>query len=234
MKKQIYFLLIFILFSPIYAQSNKYRIDGKSYCKQIYDDKNNQITFFKNWELIDKFYVSPDETKMLVYHRPDKSSAFLITLYDLTKNTIIAECEPGWHCSGVIFTDDFLIYIWGTTGGGGRFEYRNYNTLQVEKTLTAHFPVEDIENNILILASFYYSDDEVYFHNLSDGNLVKTINIKHELLKKHIYATGTSIYDIKKTGVKKYEFTIHYYSIEEDVSESYVPEDHEYILEIEL
>lgn len=234
MKKQIYFLLIFILFSPIYAQSNKYRIDGKSYCKQIYDDKNNQITFFKNWELIEKFYVSPDDTKMLVYHRPDKSRAFLITLYDLNKNQIIAECEPGWGCAGVIFTDKFLIYKWATSGGGTRFEYRDYNTLKVEKTISSYFPFEDIENNILICASYHYSDDEICLYNLSDGSVIQTVNLEQELLKKGIYSDATSMRDIKRTGNKTYEFTFIYYHAEENTTMISVSEDNEYILEIEL
>lgn len=225
---------ISILFAPIYAQSNKYRIDGKSYCKQIYDDKNNSITSFKNWELIQSFYVSPDETKMLVYHRPDKSRAFLITLYDLSKNQIIAECEPGWACFGVIWVEDYLIYKWATTGGGKRFEYRNYKTLEVEKTITSYFPFEDIKNNVLICASYFYFDDDVEFYNLSDGSLIKTVNLKQELIKKGIYADGTSMLNIKNIGNKKYEFSFNYYYAEEIVLESCVPEDHEYILEIEL
>ena len=42
----------------------------------------NQITNFKNWELIQDFYISPDNKKMLVYHRPDKAKAFRMTLYN--------------------------------------------------------------------------------------------------------------------------------------------------------
>lgn len=230
MKKYLFLLFILLNFSPIYAQSSEYRIDGKPYCKQIYDDRNNQITSFKDWELIEDFFVSPDKTKMLVYHRPDKSRAFFITLYDLKNNNIIAECEPGWACFGVIWTDDYLIYKWATSGGGMRFEYRNYQTLTVEKSVTAYFPFEDVENNVLICASHFISNDDVTFHNLSDGSLIKTVNLQNELLKKNIYANGISMSSIKKTGIKKYKFTFLYYRVDENDQE----EDHQIALEFEL
>ena len=212
MKKALFvFIVFFLTLSFVFAQESKYKIDGKSYNKQIYDENNNQITHFKNWERIDGFYISPDNAKMLVWHRPDKARAYLITLYDLQTNSIIAECEPGMACSGVRWTKDYLIYIWSTTGGGTRFEYRSYNNLAVEKTITAYFPFEDEEDNILIGASFYYYDNDIVFYDFSNGNNIKTINLIEVLEQKGIYASGTIINDIKKIGPKKYDFDVSYY-----------------------
>ena len=92
MKNLFLTILLAFAFSACEKREPKYRIDGKSYCKQIFDERDNQITHFKNWELIENFYVSPDNKKMLVYHRPDKSPAFLITLYDLQSGKVVAEC----------------------------------------------------------------------------------------------------------------------------------------------
>ncbi len=207
------FLMFFLFFSVsfVFSETSKYRIDGKSYNKQIYDDKNNQITNFKNWERIDGLYISPDNTKMIVYHRPDKARAYLISLYDLNSKTIIAECEPGWACFGIRWTKEYIIYIWATTGGGTRFEYRNYNTLAVEKTINAYFPFEDLEDNILIGASFFYCDKNIFFYDFSNGNIVKTIDLAAVLEQKGIYTSGISVTDIKKIETKKYEFDISYY-----------------------
>ena len=64
MKKK--FCLVFSLLlitSFVFSQESKYRIDGKSYSKQIYDENDNQITQFENWEYIKDFYISPDNKK---------------------------------------------------------------------------------------------------------------------------------------------------------------------------
>ena len=76
------FSALIVISLSVFTQEIKFRIDGKPYNKQIYDESNNQITNFKNWELIKDFYISPDNKKMLVYHRPDKAKAFLMTLYN--------------------------------------------------------------------------------------------------------------------------------------------------------
>jgi len=76
------FSALIVISLSVFAQEIKFRIDGKPYNKQIYDENNNQITNFKNRELIQDFYISPDNKKMLVYHRPDKAKAFLMTLYN--------------------------------------------------------------------------------------------------------------------------------------------------------
>ena len=76
------FSALIVISLSVFAQEIKFRIDGKPYNKQIYDENNNQITNFKNWELIQDFYISPDNKKMLVYHRPDKAKAFRMTLYN--------------------------------------------------------------------------------------------------------------------------------------------------------
>ena len=99
MKKVLFIFTVYSLsLSLVLAQESKYRIDGKSYNKQIYDDNNNQITEFENWEYIKDFYISPNNKKMLVYHKPDKAKAYLMSLYDLESRSLTAECEPGWAC----------------------------------------------------------------------------------------------------------------------------------------
>ena len=208
----------------------KYRIDGKSYNKQIFDDKNNQITNFANWELIQDFYVSPDETKMLVYHRPDKAKAFLITLYNLQTKKIIAEVEPGWGCYGIQWTKDYLIYIWRTSGGGVRYEYRDYETLAIEKVVQSYLFFQDLEENLLIDIKYFTAGlrDGIIAYNYSDGTKLKSIKIIDDLYKmvwasdepriKAIKGTGKGIsvncdciYDFHKTGKRKYQFKLDYY-----------------------
>lgn len=76
------FSALIVISLSVFTQEIKFRIDGKPYNKQIYDENNNQITNFKNRELIQDFYISPDNKKMLVYHRPDKAKAFRMTLYN--------------------------------------------------------------------------------------------------------------------------------------------------------
>jgi len=105
------FSTLIVISLSVFTQEIKFRIDGKLYNKQIYDENNNQITNFKNWELIQDFYISPDNKKMLVYHRPDKAKAFLMTLYNLKTKKIIAECEPGWACDDVKWTKNYLIKV---------------------------------------------------------------------------------------------------------------------------
>ena len=228
MKKVFFIFILFLTVPFIFARESKYRIEGKSYNKQIYDENNIQITNFKNWERIDGLYVSPDNTKMLVWHRPDKAKAYLITLYDLQTNSIIAECEPGMACFEVVWTKNYLIYVWATTGGGTRFQYRNYNTLAVEKSISAYFPFEDEEENILIDASFYYCENDISFYDFSNGNLLKTINLIDVLEQKGIYTSGTSVTDIKKVGTKKYKFDVSYYLNTEGM------EDKEFQIQLEF
>ncbi|MDD5928501.1 MAG: hypothetical protein PUC37_01735 [Spirochaetales bacterium] len=235
MKKLIIFFTLICVFSfaMIFAQEHdkdqKYRIDGKSYNKQIFDDKNNQITNFANWELIQDFYVSPDETKMLVYHRPDKAKAFLITLYNLQTKKIIAEVEPGWRCYGIRWTKDYLIYIWGTSGGGERYEYRDYETLAIEKVVQSYLFFEDLEENLLIDTKYYRpSANGITFYNYSDGTKLKSIKIIDDLYKmvwasdepkiKAIIGTDKGIFindylytNFHKTGKRKYQFKLDYH-----------------------
>ncbi|MBO6183613.1 MAG: hypothetical protein J6O88_02835 [Chryseobacterium sp.] len=215
------FLICILIFSVsfLFSKELKYKIKGPSYNKQIYDDNNNQITNFANWERIDGLYVSPDNTKMLVWHRPDKARAYIITLYDLKTNSIIAECEPGMACSGVRWTNNYLIYIWRTTGGGTRFEYRSYNTLAVEKTIQAYFPFESESDNILIGASFNYGENDIVFYDFSNGTQLKTINLIKELEQKDIYVSGTSVTDIKQIGTRKYQFDVTYYLSKEGMED---------------
>ena len=63
MKKVVLIFSLLIINSLIFSQESKYRIDGKSYSKQIYDENNNRITSFKNWDLVQDFYISPDNKK---------------------------------------------------------------------------------------------------------------------------------------------------------------------------
>ena len=206
MKKVILIFSLLFTVSFTFSQESKYRIDGKSYSKQIYDENNNQITNFKNWELIQDFYISPDNKKMLVYHRPDKAKAFLMTLYDLESKKIIAECEPGWACHDIKWTKDFLIKVWGTSGGGTRFEYRRYEDLSIVRVVTSYIPFEDVEDNVLIDPDSMLR--KIVFYNYSDGIEIKTIDCIKELADKNIYAGWIQINEVKKVGKKKYEFYI--------------------------
>jgi hypothetical protein len=206
MKKVILIFSLLFTVSFTFSQESKYRIDGKSYSKQIYDENNNQITNFKNWELIQDFYISPDNKKMLVYHRPDKAKAFLMTLYDLESKKIIAECEPGWACHDIKWTKDFLIKVWGTSGGGTRFEYRRYEDLSIVRVVTSYIPFEDVEDNVLIDPDSMMR--KIVFYNYSDGIEIKTIDCIKELADKNIYAGWIQINEVKKVGKKKYEFYI--------------------------
>lgn len=207
MKKALFvFAILLFSVSSVFAQESKYRIDGKSYSKQIYDENNNQITNFKNWELIQDFYISPDNKKMLVYHKPDKAKAYLMTLYDLEPIQIIAECEPGWACHDIKWTKDFLIKVWGTSGGGTRFEYRSYKDLSIVREVVSYHPFEDVEDSILINPDSTMR--KIEFYNYSDGTEIKTIDCIKELAEKNIYAGWIQINEVRKVGKRKFEFYI--------------------------
>ncbi len=206
-----------------YCENSIYRIDGEKKNRQVFDKNNNQITSFSPWERVDGLYVSPDESKMLVWHRPDKAKAYLITLYDLKTKSVVAECEPGWSCSGVTWTSDYLVYKWATTGGGWRFEYRSYKTLEVIKTVTCYLSFEDLEDNVLICANYFYYDKDIIICNLSDGKEIKKINVFELLKQKGISAEAISVQNILKTADKKYSLSVGYYLVngEDDYSDSY-------------
>lgn len=207
MKKALFvFAILLFSVSSVFAQESKYRIDGKSYSKQIYDENNNQITNFENWEYIKDFYISPDNKKMLVYHKPDKAKAYLMTLYDLEPIQIIAECEPGWACHDIKWTKDFLIKVWGTSGGGTRFEYRSYKDLSIVREVVSYHPFEDVEDSILINPDSTMR--KIEFYNYSDGTEIKTIDCIKELAEKNIYAGWIQINEVRKVGKRKFEFYI--------------------------
>ena len=234
-----YYIGIPLLFFPVILLSircragsalreAKYRIDGDAYSRQIYDDRNNKITDYDDWERIDGLYVSPDNSKMLVWHRPDKAPAYLITLYDLKTKSVVAECEPGMACQKVIWVPDYLIYVWSTTGGGVNYEYRNYENLKVQKTINVFMPFEDPEENILIEANYFYYEKNIAVHLLSDGTVINTINIIEQLKNAGIDAYAVSVQDITKIAGRKYRFDISYQINETD--DSY----YDTMLELEL
>ena len=200
------FSALIVISLSVFAQEIKFRIDGKPYNKQIYDENNNQITNFKNWELIQDFYISPDNKKMLVYHRPDKAKAFLMTLYNLETQKIIAECEPGWACHDVKWTKNYLIKVWSTSGGGIRFEYRRYEDLSIVRVVNSYYPFEDVEDNILINQDSMLK--KIVFYHYSDGTEIKTIDCIKELADKKIYAGWIQINEVNKVGKLKYKFYI--------------------------
>ncbi len=206
MKKVFLIFILLFIYSFAFSQEPKYRIDGKSYSQQIYDENNNQITNFKNWEYIKDFYISPDNKKMLVYHKPDKAKAYLMTLYDLESIKIIAECEPGWACHDVKWTKDYLIKVWSTSGGGTRFEYRSYEDLSIVREVVSYNPFEDVEDSILINPDSTMR--KIEFYNYSDGTEIKTIDCLRELADKNIFAGWIQINEVKKVGKLKYEFYI--------------------------
>ncbi|MBR6368998.1 MAG: hypothetical protein IKR89_11665 [Bacteroidaceae bacterium] len=208
MKNLFLTILLAYAFSACEKREPKYRIDGKSYCQQIFDERDNQITHFKNWELIENFYVSPDNKKMLVYHRPDKSPAFLITLYDLQSGKVVAECEPGWACFGVRWTKDYLIYTWATTGGGERFDYMDYKNLNLEKEINGPCFYEDPEDDILI----GYAENvalSVDFYEYSTGKEIKSVSVTEDFEREndHVHITR-SVSDVTKVGKRKYKIEV--------------------------
>ena len=207
MKKVLFIFTVYSLsLSLVLAQESKYRIDGKSYNKQIYDDNNNQITEFENWEYIKDFYISPNNKKMLVYHKPDKAKAYLMSLYDLESRSLTAECEPGWACDDIKWTKDFLIKVWGTSGGGTRFEYRSYEDLSIIRVVTSYIPFEDVEDDILIDPDSMMR--KIVFHRYTDGTLIKEFDCIKALAEKGIYTNCIQIQDTIKIGKRKYEFHI--------------------------
>ncbi len=224
--KKLFAVFVFFISFSIFVLAKEYKIDGSEYSKQIFDEENNQVTKFKNWELIQSFYVSPDCSKMLVYHRPDKAKAFLFTLYDLSSNSVIAETEPGWACQEIQFTDDYLIWIWGTSGGGTRYVYLNYKDLSVYKVITSYYYIGDIEHNQLITWNYhgdYSSKDEVFyvfFYNYTNANETDKISqtflakkIHEQIADADIAISGIHIEDFEKIGQNKYKITVSYCSL---------------------
>lgn len=243
-----------LAFSAISAfsqeKSERFRIDGKPYDKQIFDDEDNQITHFSNWELIEKFFVSPDESKMLVYHRPDKAKAFLLTLYDLRGRKKIAEAEPGCACRDVRWTKDYIIHIWATSGGGTRFVYCSYKTLKAEKVVQSYLFFEDEEEDLLFDTQFFGENANlgIAAYKFSDGSRIKTFSFIDELYKrtwasdepkiKAAKANGSGIFvhidsisNFRKVGKRKYSLELGYVFATEDDERC---EDRSISMEIEI
>lgn len=203
-------LLLLAAGLPPCAQEPGCRIGGKPYDRQVFDGNGRQVTAFGRWERISGIHVSPDGTRLLVWHRPDRARAYLITLYDLRTGAATAEIEPGFACHGVRWTPGYLVYVWGTTGGGVNFEYRDYATLEVKRRVNAFQPFEDQEGDILIEASYFYGDGKVKFHRFSDGSGIREFDLLEELGRKGIKANAASVQDIAKAGPGKYKFSVEY------------------------
>ena len=231
-----FFLLICVAVLPLFADE-KIKSDGN----KIFDDKNN---------LGENTFVSPDGSKELVCHRQDESGDCLISLYDLRSKKLIAESKNQWWCRGVRWTDDYLVYTWATTGGGWRFEYRNYKNLSVEKLVTSYHPFEDPDENLLFDTNYMClnSDIGIAAYNYSDGNTIKVFSFIDELYRnlwksdepkitsleksgKGIFAHISSIENFSKTGKGKYSFIMNYVFQVEDDEE---PEYRSAVMEIEL
>ena len=225
--KKILLLLLFLPIISVFADETEYRIGENEKGPQIFDGRGNRITDFKGMELVENFFVSPDGTKMLVCHLPENEAAYMITLYDLRNRKIVAECEHSrWACRDVRWMKDCLIYIWATSGGGWRFEYRSYSSLELKRCVTSYFPFEDLEDNILIDPEYQVSK-EIVFYDFSNGETIKTVKCNDELYPKlwasgepkikaaaesgkGIYANVMTISNIRRTGRRKYRFDIDY------------------------
>lgn len=211
--KSIVLMCIIVMPLSAFSQERNYTIGGPQYNRQIYDSRKNQVTHFKQWELIRDFYVSPDNEKMAVYHRPDKSKCFLLTLYDLKTHTVISECEPGWACVGIRWMKDYLIYMWATSGGGTRFEYRNYNNLNVAFVLNSYGYYEDAEDDVLIFYPIYSaSDSGVSVYEYSTGKKISGdfLSGKSGYTIRYIKIDEKIKPDINKIGFHQYEIGIVY------------------------
>jgi WD40 repeat protein len=160
---------------------------------------NSQITNYGYWELIDKCFVSPDKTKLLVYHKSDKSKVFFLTLYDIKTKEIISEIKPGWYCSNILWTEDYIIYEWRTSGGGTRLDYYTYLLEFINEINSYHF-FFDIESNIVIGLPIYSAEDGIIdIYQFDNGKLIKSISFVNELCGNYVCN------EIKKIEPYKYK-----------------------------
>lgn len=211
-----FFFMIFLFLLVLYSASGsslelwndypeKVEVKGPSYNQQVYIKSSQgdvRVTNFGKWELIESLFVSPDEKKLLVYHKPDKGKSFVISLYDLEKNKLIAEAKPGWACHGVRWTDNYIIYEWGTSGGGHRLEYRDYN-LKVIRVINSYRWFFDVDSDVVIALPHYSAEDgEINSYKYSDGTQIKTTNFTEKLGESYICS------EVKKIGKKQYILTV--------------------------
>jgi hypothetical protein len=207
----IFFFLLLLFPTSAYPQeigsnnTEKALVKGPSYNRQVYVKTSQgdlRVTNFGKWELIRELFVSPDEKKLLVYHKPDKGKSLLISLYDLETNKLIAETKPGWSCYGVRWTDNYIIYEWATSGGGHRLEYRDYN-LNLIREISSYFWFFDVDSDVVIdLPNYSAEDGEINTYKYSDGTKIQTINFKNKLGELYICS------ECKKIGKKQYVLTV--------------------------
>jgi hypothetical protein len=206
------FLFLFVLYSESGNSQElwkddpeKVEVKGPSYNQQVYVKSSRGdliVTNFRKWELIRSLFVSPDEKKLLVYHKPDKGKSFVISLYDLEKNKLIAEAKPGWSCYGVRWSENYIIYEWATSGGGHRLEYRDYN-LKVIRVINSYRWFFDVDSDFVIALPHYSAESgEINIYRYSDGAQIKTTNFTEKLGESYICT------DCKKIGDKKYMLTV--------------------------
>ena len=132
-------------------------------------------------------------------------------------------------------------------GGGTRFEYRNYETLEVVRVLKARIFFEFPEENVLIEKPDF-GGGKCTFYNYSDGSEIKTVDFKERLFRKlwasdepkikalagtgkGIFVGGTYIVDVRKVGNRKYSFDLDYVFFVEDDEEG---EERSLTMEIEI
>lgn len=207
----IFVSLLVLCPAAVYSQeagsgdSGKVTVKGPSYNRQVYAKTNQvnvRVTNFEKWELIESLFVSPDNIKLLVYHKPDKGRYFKISLYDLEKNKLIAEAEPGWHCDNVRWTDNYIIYEWGTSGGGDRLEYRDYS-LKLVRVISSYRWFFDVNSDVIIgLPIFSAEDGKIHSYKYSDGTQIQTTNFTNRLGELYICR------ECKKIGKKQYMLTV--------------------------
>ena len=179
-----------------------YIIAGERWDKQIHRKTkrgSSPVTDFDNWENIGSYYVSPDKSRMVVYHRPDKQNFWLISLYDLSSGQKLAELAPGFACRGVRWTNDYIVYEWGTTGGGQRREYRDKDSLALSHTVQASWFFEAPEDDALIgIPYFCTAWEPITAYSYNSGQRRAAIPHRHELGELYF------VQSCKKTGQRTY------------------------------
>lgn len=180
-------------------------ISGPKNDKQVFLANNLnhvRVTNYNKWELIETLFISPDDSKLLVYHRPDQSQTFLISLYDLKSAQLIAEVAPGWACRGIHWLSDSIIFVWGTTGGGTRFRYYDYKLSYQTEIQSYNFYIDSKSDRVIGLPMNAAENGIISIFEFSTGKKLSEINFSPEL--GELYTCS----NIERVKAMKYKLTL--------------------------
>ncbi|WP_246813878.1 hypothetical protein [Leptospira gomenensis] len=189
------FLFVFFLFhpfsagaDPIKSSSNEIHvfINGTGYDRQIYFRKGNlirQISRFSHWENIGKFVVSPDKSRLVVYHRKNDEKSFRLSVFDLEKKNhpLLSSFHPGMACHDLFWYADRIFFRTGTTGGGTFLWIYDKNLYRIGEIRSFALHIDTVLG-IAIGSPVYPTDEGIFkIYNLFSGKTLEIFDYNKEV-----------------------------------------------------